>query len=158
MSKLTKYLESRTKDFEYNVSGSAYFKFNNRLIRLSDHLPPIQEVDDLHILTSGNSNIIYVAAIHGKIYTFVRFGEIKNFIDHWIMIDNHRAIAKVETADARIVELKEKLVDMNTRMSKAVGAKPIYVGGLNKGGKVFDMSVFSVQQQNVIMNFIKQMK
>lgn len=158
MSKLTKYLESKTKDFEYNLSGSSYFVFGNRKIRVSNHLPVLQVDGDLYILTSGNSNIIYVVSVYGKVFTFVRFGEIKSFVDHWLMIDNHKSIVKTETTDARILELKQKLEKMNSRVTKAESAKPVIIGGIGAGKNIFPMNKFSVQQQNAIMNFIKQIK
>jgi len=158
MSRLIKYLESKTKDVRHNASGSSYFTFGNKLIRVSNHLPPIKHPNDLHILVSGNSNTIYVTAVHGKVFTFVGLRSIRDFIDHWLIIADSNLNYTDDSANDRILELREKVNELNMRAVKAERYKPVRVGGIAAKDKVFDINSFSKSQQNMILGFIKQRK
>lgn len=157
MSKLTKYLESKTKDVKVNESGSCYYGFGSRLIRVSDHLPPIQRSEDLHILTSGNSGVIYTVAVFGKIYTFVKLGELKKFIDHWLIIITQMNRREDKTTDDRIIKLRESLDTLNKELNKIKSKQPVVVDGMSNNGKIIPFSRFTKGQQKVIAGFVKQL-
>lgn len=158
MSKLTKYLESKTKDIEHHDSGSSYYKFGNKLIRVSDHLPPIQRPQDLHILVSGNSGTVYTAAVGGKIFTFVGLRGIKDFVDHWLIITAQNIKFTESDPDHKLASLRKTILQLNNRVTKAEGTRQITIGGINEKGKIIDISKFSVAQQRVLKGFIKQIK
>jgi len=158
MSKLTKYLESKTRDVKYNPSGSSYFGFGHRLIRVSDHLPPIQRPEDLYILVSGNSSVIYTVAVFGKIFTFVKLGELKKFIDHWLIIVSQKFRVEDKAEDRRISDLRKANDSLNRALIKAKGAKPIVLSGISDKLGIIPVEEFTVPQQKVIKSFIKQIK
>lgn len=158
MSKLTKYLESKTKNVEYHDSGSSYYKFGSKLIRVSDHLPPIQRPHDLHILTSGNSGTIYTAAVGGKVFTFVGLKGIKDFVDHWLIITGQKIKSDPKDPDNKLVALQRKVTELNNRATKAEGSRQVVIGGIGINDKTIDVTKFSKSQQKILKGFINQIK
>lgn len=155
MSKLTKYLASKTKDVKINPSGSIYYSFGRFQIRVSDHVSPIKGSQDLNIFVSGNSNIIYVVSLDNKIYTFVRFSEIKGFIDNWLLMSHHFDSMMDRTSSEALLKASARLEHINKEISKAISsltaAQGDYKDVLTKGG-------FTPAQVNTIRSFMEQNK
>lgn len=150
MSKLTKYLESKTKVIKSNESGSKYYYFGRNLIRVSDHLSPLKDAEDLQIITSGNSNIIYIVSLHRKIYTFVHFREIKAFVDNWLLMVNHFDKMMDRTSNESVLKAEARLKEINESIKKAIAQRT------NVQKDILADQEFTPAQINTIRSFIEQ--
>ena len=155
MSRLTKWLETKTKEVEYHDSGSSYFKFGERLVRVSDHLPPIIRQQDLYVLTSGNSNIHYMIAVGGKTYSFVKLGKVKEFIDNWIIFISNNDYTLEKTESTKIKQLRSKVIELNNRLCKAEGVN-IKKGNLPTGEDYIDLNKYSPKKRQALVLLAKK--
>lgn len=157
MSRLTKWLETKTKEVEYHTSGSSYFQFGDRLIRVSDHLPPVVRQQDLYILTSANAGAVYMIAVGGKTHSFIKLGKVKEFIENWIIFIKNADYTIERTDSSKIKQLREKVVDLNNRLTRIQGSN-IKKGKLPDGEDFIDLSKYPPKQRHALIILAKRKK
>lgn len=86
MSKLTKFLLQNGSLVKENSSGSCYYKVAGKQIRLSDHTPPENVIEDLTIILPQGTKKQYIVIFLGHFYIHESFTSVRVFLEHWILL------------------------------------------------------------------------
>lgn len=147
MSKLTKFLETRTELLINSASGSIYYRIGNKKIRIANHLSANSSQFALNILVPNNSNTQYILAINNKVFIYNTFTELKPFLINWCIIMQSAADISEIGNNTRMQELEKEVI----KLRKENETFSIVKSSKNN----FDMTMFTSGQQLQIKNFIK---
>ena len=122
MSKLTKYLEGQSKKIYSSVeTNTIYYYINNIKIRLSDHLPGKDSLDNLNIILPQKSSHDYIVILNTKFFIYKSFTELRVFLDHYLFIVNFsldQEFEKVRISNIRKDRAINDLVRENKDLKK----------------------------------------
>ena len=159
MSKLTIFLSKYSLE-DKHISGSSYFTINERLVKVSNHLPPSPNafINELSIFTMVNSNTQYVVVLFNQFYIYKTFTELKTFLENWILITKGMDLRIEIIAQTKISQLKNEIIKFKALKPEIDKLKKenseLRINFLELQLLPFDISVFTKGQQKQIKSWM----
>lgn len=167
MSKLSKFLLQHGTLIADCPTNSSYYRIANTKVRVSNHLPGSENLNDLIIFIPQNSKKQYIVALTGKLFVYNSFTSLRVFLENWALVAEvlearntfrNNSFKKMEArmlslqiqigqSKQTISELSTKLISTQNKQTK--GVQPVQ-------GTVLVLDNFTVSQRKVIAAFVKQ--